>query len=826
MDERQRQIDLGLAATWGYAPGDLTSPVHAAAAGALADAGEVGDLGVGGRRPVTELRIHGVGGSTPERMLEHPHAVQVGGDARTMFFRRWHPDGPGRPGVPWPAEAYSWGGLTESPLASAVWIVLAPFMLLDMAYFALPGRLDEAGHRRPGEVAAAVVLRFLALTTTLELTLGATTLPFGVPAAVAAVAVLCSASVLTAHRYEARVHRAHEERTPDDARAGRMTRPGFWRGEPVVRRQRWVHTAAALALVALVAVPPGAGILPEVVVPVGIAVLALAVLVLVVPGWTDHWQHVVRTSHDLITRPPSTGPSRRGPGWLLGGAAVILGGLVVLGIGVGADVEVPPSAGPWWVLLVAQGVLCAALVLLVWGTPAQRRASASDDTTTPANASTSENTPPFAAGHLASVLGVLTVGLGGWLTLLVVTAVRRALDPFADALPLPLPLAGLGLVPAGMVVGLVVPALRSACRWGIAVQSFGASTRPGDAPTVQRHYPEAAPTAQAPDDPWHRGRSRVARAWATGLLVDDAGWWATGAAIGGAAGLVAGEVAAAGGRDLPSDEWLAPVTTALGGLTLLGTSALVWLLRKDLSSARSRKSVGAIWDVATFWPRAVHPFAPPCYAERAVPELVDRVRLLTGTVPTRPGDTAGVQMSAHEVAASPATPGLRVPIGRVLLTGYSQGAVIAPAVVAQLPTTTQAEVSLLTLASPLRRLYGRAFPAYLGHPDRKEIAGRLTSRGGEPRWKNLVRLSDYIGSWVDAEPLLPGPGFGRTTVTAAIDQLSWDPPTISADIDQAPPPVHRHSAFWNDARVLHLGIALRNRTAPVDPADPIRGVPS
>jgi hypothetical protein len=128
--------------------------------------------------PVTELRIHGVSGSDGPTMLEHPTALQVAGDGITGFYRRWNPDGPGRPSVPWRLEAYSWGGLTEQPLAAALWLLLAPFMLYNLAFFALPpagpdgARLDHDGvgylHRDRGHAIAAAVLRLLALAATVQ----------------------------------------------------------------------------------------------------------------------------------------------------------------------------------------------------------------------------------------------------------------------------------------------------------------------------------------------------------------------------------------------------------------------------------------------------------------------------------------------------------------------------------------------------------------------------------------------------------------------------------------------------------------------------------
>src|SRR5580693_1068662 len=133
------RIVFGLGGAWGFAPKDLTSPARAAGAGSLADCMLPPDA-----PGFTELRVHGVSGSTGPVMLEHPAALQVAGDNTTMFYRRWTPAGRGGAGVPWKLEAYSWGGLTEAPLASACWLLFAPFMLYNVAHFALP---PQQSHR-------------------------------------------------------------------------------------------------------------------------------------------------------------------------------------------------------------------------------------------------------------------------------------------------------------------------------------------------------------------------------------------------------------------------------------------------------------------------------------------------------------------------------------------------------------------------------------------------------------------------------------------------------------------------------------------------------
>ena len=166
-------VVLGLNATLGFAPTDPTSPALAGAAGALIDTSMTG-------QPVTELRIGGISGSGAPTLLQHPLALQVAGDDTAGFSRRWSPDGPGRPSVPWKLEAYTWSGLTRTPLASASWLLLAPFMMYNVAYFMLPPGAANASTpvmpgpephlpRDRGHQIAHALLRLLALAATIQL---------------------------------------------------------------------------------------------------------------------------------------------------------------------------------------------------------------------------------------------------------------------------------------------------------------------------------------------------------------------------------------------------------------------------------------------------------------------------------------------------------------------------------------------------------------------------------------------------------------------------------------------------------------------------------
>lgn len=132
---------------------------------------------------------------------------------------------------------------------------------------------------------------------------------------------------------------------------------------------------------------------------------------------------------------------------------------------------------------------------------------------------------------------------------------------------------------------------------------------------------------------------------------------------------------------------------AVGGVAaaFLVSLFLVFLAARLRGSASVRRSVAVLWDITTFLPRTAHPFAPPCYAERVVPEITRRVREVVNGDPNK-----GIAPRS------------------VILSGHSQGSTIAVAVASRLSDAELAQVRLVTYGSQLRAWFGRIFPGVLG----------------------------------------------------------------------------------------------------------------
>jgi hypothetical protein len=213
---------------------------------------------------------------------------------------------------------------------------------------------------------------------------------------------------------------------------------------------------------------------------------------------------------------------------------------------------------------------------------------------------------------------------------------------------------------------------------------------------------------------------------------------------------------AAAVRGLPPG--LVQVGTSLGALIL---PAWILVLVVAWRNPRWRRVLGSLFDVGTFFPRSFHPFAPPAYAERAVPELTRRIWRL------------------HDNH------------GRVVLTAHSQGTVIAAAALGRRSDerrATEPAIGLVTFGSPLGKLYRWAFPALFSDGF---LAGISRGRAGigPVVWRNVHYATDYIGGPIATE---------GSTVDDGIERPIVDPPTHRYVVDQPLPRVVSHTGYWLD----------------------------
>ena len=730
----------------------------------------------------TELRVHGVSGTPPEAMLEQSSVRRVAGDAASGFYRRvWQSESVSADDDADVLEAYSWGGLTSGGKLRALWLLLIPFLLVNVAFYARPtdrpGRLQRFGE---------LIQRLFALTITATLVMATVnvSMDFGgwqcggscdtawlgflswpwlaTPGRrIAVLALLPLAVIFLLWRLAARTWCATEVVPIEEVTAKGQRSPlenrHMWNSARPVRRLRAVHISAALALVGIFALAPfardwpslhsgpavtgakrGAELLLVLMLLLGLLTLALACL----PSMSDRPGSHRNTPASVET----PGDDRRSRliaalPWVVLGVDVVS----LLWISLAAPAPAghpgnPRTSLPWLSMAVHIGILAQAVFLLIMiAVIAAMRARK------PAG-----STPPAWGGFATAVLMLFGSALSGTYAAAMVLAVAHLLgkpeprdqgrDPLVTSLPY-FWAAALAVLVA--VVAVVLAAV------GYLILRRSAKTKL--LPRVLDTYRE--------DQPDPARAKAISRIWATATLDDTVrkvtGWFVAVTIL-----LIAGAfVGYMFDRNAITDTEFPRALANVGDwLVGLFAAGLLYLGRQTYQNANTRRLVGVIWDLGTFWPRAAHPLAPPCYAERAVPELINRVGYL----------------------------GAR---GRVILSCHSQGSIIGAAVVNQLTYEQSERVALLTYGAPLCRLYARFFPAYFGPAVLTRTGAVLLGGAPEPDqavvpWRNLYRLSDPIG--------------GAVFDDGIIDRLLVDPkfPRPAGDISY--PPTFGHSYYPDD----------------------------
>ena len=752
------------------------------------------DVDVGG---TVELRIHGMGGATPEEHLEDPHPVQVGGDRIAGFYRTGKVSDHH-------LEAYSWGGLTSRDSIRALWLLLLPFALANVAGYVVPrgGGQWHARYRR----AIHGAVRLLSLIVTLALIAWVAAMAMdqfayqcggkeacrsgrwwialfehptfgsdqpGRRLVIGALLPLTVLSVLwyLSYRSWKRYETADSKGAPTAERVD-LADNSFWRGEELVRRLRTLHVAGGISLLAFAlgygvrslstTVPGRVDPHPAWVVPmveIGmVAVLTLLftrvgfpllanrparLVMLVVPAATLAWTASLAWTATGLQEVASQAaqPLPRLTGWfrhLFDVALVLFLALAVflVGMRLGPHAKDDPAVerrrpgffgfGPLIIAVLAFTLLSAILngttvaVANFLGEPVPYGRSVVGEAPAP-QVSTGQSPIAypqiydlFAVGFTTGFV-VLVAGILIWWLLerrrarKKVEAIRKEYDgregayPFGDDGPWSLRVAR-GRAFARMIDDLDVP-LTFVMAFALATQILGS---------------------------WLilTGRG-VGRIWEAGPLESFPAW----------------------GAIRQFSAWFVSLIPI----------ALVLIARRSFRDRGWRRRVGILWDLLTFWPRAFHPLAPPCYAERGVPDLKQRVRRI------------------------------RKANGRVLLSGHSQGSVMAMATVLQLNEQERGGLMLLTHGSPVGRLYRRFFPDYFGDGVITTV-GRQISEGaseGSLRWLNLYRLTDYIGG-----PIFTEEDRVPTGLHARLEDLLLDDPEQRRHPDGEPPPgLKAHSDY-------------------------------
>ena len=681
---------------------------------------------------VVELRVHGILGTTPEDLVDAVAAVDVAGDGKGRLVRpadrlRRPAPGPvlkaeGRP-LPRTVEGYVWGGLTSGGVAKAIWALLFPFSLANMASWMLPPTPDGRVGRTLAMCCRAL-LRVAALLLTVLLVgqlasvsmdvvaaqclaPGSTCLGFlpgwvrtapTVRTIIGLAPILIAVGVL--HGVSTVNWTVNAESTPEHQPRLMSRLPGAALiADPDASALRTLHLTAALATTVLLALGGPTGPIPSVAAAVFWS-LALALITLSLIG--------VLAFGD----PTGARPDRYGT-WLRAAlravprrlALAVNLGLIVAVVVIrptlptrmlGTDVTVQDIA-------IGLGTACVLLALLLIPTALLARKKWAD---------APKPLRPWAGGWMAAPVLAIAAALGGGFGAGIGLFVRTVLADHALVVPggyayitLLWGIAGLLGLAGGVLAGIVLATRR-------VLAKRGGRGMPPEVPLL--HADRPADAMAAAKAWWLAGWARKS---APVILIG------LGIVVGFGAFLA---VLLRNQQVLPSSistsDAVGTVAAFLAGFGVVVLAALAGaLLREVYQAARnpnSARKLGGFSDLACFWPREAHPIVPPCYALKVVPELAAR---------------------AAEYLAEPST--------RVVLTGHSQGSVLvavaASRLLATLPPQQTERLGIVVAGSPIQTAYVRAFPGVLGYAGLAELS---TDLGG--RWRSLCRGTDPIGGGV------------------------------------------------------------------------------
>ncbi|MDQ4491587.1 hypothetical protein RBS60_15400 [Sinomonas sp. ASV486] len=803
---------------------------------------------------LTEIRVHGVGGFTPQEILGDPAPTTVWGDRIAGFYRT--ADDRGRH-----LEAYAWGGLTSRSLVRVLWTLLAPAMLANMAGWtgrrrAMP--VEVEARMEPSTwafrwcarlaalaltVSVAVMVTLPSLDTVAYQCLGQTgcrarlwvaswidilaprdllgvRLVWGVVPSVVIAGLFVWLARVSRNRYERVEPPIDKDSLPEPsplcaaAQRGGLRSPEFWSGRLWHSHLSRLHFTAAIAV--------AAGML-------GWCVAEASELHGAPAAWAFGGLLLTVVELMALVFALARDEANQALSWTLLAAALVSLGAAVVGAlllpagpyaprsGVLPGIVTAVNAG--WAYSIALLAPLVAQQVAAWLSRRRyerRRASAS---TEPAPA-----IPVFpwsAPVVLNAVALVLANGVLVSAALLVATWLgpvdygKGPEDGCADPSTLCVPVAvlsvqtilvfGLGVVLIGL---LLVAGLRLLVRaregavglTGTLAPEYSkvpppeSGARPSALPAAAEAEAEAKReawiySALGPDaDPRHPHREPpqwVRRISLVRVLAGSTPALAAALTIVIALGSLVGAVVFPAYVLLFAQKPPVLFATAIMALVGLLPVAYGFAARYALRDERKRRLLMVPFDVGTFFPRSFHPFAPPSYAERAVPDLTRRIWWI------------------HDNG------------GRVVLSAHSQGSVIAAATLLRRSGRPDPKVGLVTFGAPLGKLNRWAFPSLFSDGLLRSLAA---GRGGlaPVLWRNLYYETDYIGGPVEshwAASAFPG---DDVIATGAVDACFLDPPSDKYVYGQPLPRILSHTGYWFDASLWREINAMCDRITPPD----------